>query len=384
MARGARSGARPSKLLEARVPSLACEHMVSENIGRWLLTEEGVVKGYLRVEDGLVAEICYGEAPEASRKAIVLPAFVNAHVHIGDAVAYPAPKGSVQEIVGPPDGYKHRMLRSVERSKKISAMRAAAELMLSTGTVAFADFREEGVDGVLAAKEALRKGSPRAIILGRPAEPEFTDEEASSLLELCDGFGVSAISDWPFEGLCRLADLAARRRKLFSMHVSECRREDIHAVLDLRPDFLVHMTCASDSDLIACAESGVPVVVCPRSNEFFGLLPDIPRLFRLGVEAALGTDNCMINRPDMLEEVKAAFRLAKAKGGISPFDAVRLATFGGRKVLNAKGKITTEISEQEDLVVIGVRGEDPLFALVTTACSGDIEAVALGGRIRRA
>lgn len=358
--------------------------MASEYVGRWLLTPDGAVKGSLRLEDGIVAEVCHGVVERAPENAIVLPAFVNAHVHIGDSVAYPAPRGSVRDLVGPPDGYKHRALRSADRSRKIAAMRASAELMQSTGTSAFADFREEGVEGIRAIEEALKGELPRAVILGRPSETDFTDAEAASILAACDGFGVSGPSDWQSDSLVRLAGAARRAGKMFSLHVSEAEREDIDAVIGLRPSFIIHMTKASESDLRSCAENGIPVVVCSRSNEFFGMAPDIPRMLRLGVEVALGTDNCMINQPDMIEEIKASYRIAKAKGDISPLEIVKLATFGGRKVLNAKGKITTEITERGDLMVIRLRGGDPLLDLATSASSADIQAIVKGGKLRRA
>ncbi len=357
--------------------------MSSEYLGRWILTYDGAIKGSIRLEEGRVVEVCYGESVGGKDKSIVLPSFVNAHVHVGDSIAYPAPKGTVEETVAPPDGYKHKVLRSSSKGKKIAAMRASLKLMRSTGTCAFVDFREEGVDGVKALREALTTASPKATVLGRPAKNEFTHAEVRSLLASCDGIGLSAISDWASDDLDLLSRSARRAGKLFAVHVSEARREDIGAVLDLRPGFVVHMTKATQEDLAACARSRVPVVVCSRSNEFFGLAPDIPRMLGLGVEVALGTDNCMIARPDMLDEIKAAYRLAKAKGGISPLDAVKLATFCGRKVLNVKGKITTEITERDDLVVVRVRGDDPLSELVTSAVPGDIRAMVKGGRIRR-
>src|SRR5207249_9142245 len=57
-------------------------------------------------------------------------------------------------------------------------------------------------------------------------------------------------------------------------------REEIDAVLDLSPAFLVHMLHATDADLERCADAHVPIVVCPRSNAFFGMTPDIPGMLR--------------------------------------------------------------------------------------------------------
>jgi len=359
------------------------EQMRDRTVGRWILTSEGAKKGYLRIEGESLIEVCWGDAPSGSAKGLVLPAFVNAHTHIGDTVAYPAPKGSVKEIVGPPDGYKHKMLRSKSVDEKTAAMRSAVEIINSCGTALFGDFREEGIEGLKSFRSAVGKGWPRAVVLGRPMGTEPSSKEVATLLRACDGLGFSAISDWPAGVLESMSRQAKASGKLFALHASEAAREDIDSILDLKPDFLVHMCKATQDDLFACRAANVPVVVCPSSNRFFGLDPDIPRLITAGVTVALGTDNGMIVRPDILGEIKAAFALSNARARISPLEIVRLATFGGRKVLNVDAKITTEISENTDLVVIRTAGDDPVGDLVTRAGSEDILAMIRGGKVGR-
>lgn len=342
-----------------------------------------MVAGYLLLEDGEVVEVCRGKAPEGSSKALVLPAFVNAHTHIGDSFAYPAPKGTVEEIVAPPNGYKHRMLRTATKEQKVSAMRESVSIMARTGTSTFIDFREEGVEGIQMAKESAGPAPVTAVLLGRPIHANASSEALTDFVSLCDGFGMSSIRDWPRDLLGRASKAAKSRGKLFGIHASEVVRDDVDTVLDLKPDFLVHMTAATEDDLEVVAEARVPVVVCPRSNEFFGMDPGIPRLLSAGVEVALGTDNGMICRPDMLEELRAAHRLSISSGGLAPVDAVRLATHSGRKVLNAKRNITTEIKNTDDLVVVEIQGEDPLEEVVSAAGSARVSAVSRGGRLRR-
>jgi len=327
-------------------------------------------------------EVCEGDAPSGTENAIVLPAFVNAHTHLGDSIVYPAPRGTVQEIVGPPDGYKFRVLRSKSEREKVAAMKAAIETMTQTGTTLFSDFREEGITGVGMLRDAFPEDAPRAVILGRPLGID-QDHDLRELLKSCDGLGMSALSDWPLDFLMKLSAAARSAKKLFSIHVSESAREDIDSVLDLRPDFVVHMTQATDEDVGKCVAARVPIVVCPRSNGFFGTVPNIPMFLKAGATVALGTDNGMIARPDMIQELKAAHRVGRIYGGISPSDAVNLATSGGQKVLNAKAKITMEISRLSDLVVIRVRDDDPLHELVTSARSEDVSAIIRGGRIGR-
>lgn len=357
--------------------------MNREIIGRWLFTQDGVVDGGLVVEDGEVIEVVRGRAPEGSSKAVVLPAFVNAHTHIGDSFAYPAPKGTVEETVAPPNGYKHRMLRTASRRQKIDGMREAVSVMADTGTSVFIDFREEGVDGIQLAKESAGGLPVTATFLGRPVHADASAESLTDFVSLCDGFGMSSLRDWPRDLLERASKAAKSQGKLFGIHASEVVREDVDDILDLKPDFLVHMTAASEDDLVVVSEAHVPVVVCPRSNEFFGIDPRIPRLLRAGVEVALGTDNGMICRPDMLEEMRAAFRLSLSGGGLAPAETIRLATYSGRKVLNAVRDITTEIEHTDDLVVVETQGEDPLREVVSAAGSARVLAVSRGGKLRR-
>ncbi len=357
--------------------------MPDEYLGKWLFTATGSVPGYLRIRDDTVEEVCEGSAPVNVKPSIVLPGFVNAHTHVGDSFAYPAPRGTVEETVGP-GGFKHRMLAEAPSSVKTAGMKASLDLMEDTGTAAFVDFREEGYEGVCAVLDVVRGRPLEATVLGRPKKADSCDEEVASILKVADGLAFSSVSDWPLEVLEAASAKCRDAGKAFSLHASESVREDIDDILGLRPSFVVHMTSATDDDVAACAGAGVPIVVCPSSNRFFGMAPDIPRMLRLGADVALGTDNAMICSPDMLRELRAAYGLCHGVSGITPAEIVCLATLSGRKVLNPKGKITTEMSTSDHLVVLDVQGgEDPLLDVVSFAGSARLSAVAHGGKVRR-
>jgi len=330
-----------------------------------------------------VVEVCEGEPPGEVIRGLVVPGLVNAHTHIGDSFAYPAPKLCVEELVGHPGGFKHEALRAASKSAKVKGMLDSLQVMSSCGTTLFADFREEGLEGVRALDQAIQGHHPRAIRLGRPCGADPGSAEVDALLEESDGIGMSAISDYPIDLLKKVSSAARSRGKLFSIHLSENRREDVDAVLSLRPDFVIHATRASRDDLESLARSDVPVVACPRSNEFFGIRADIPAMLAAGLTVGLGTDNGMICRPDMFEEMRAAFRISAARGGVVPSEVVRMATVLGRKILKAEGNTTAGEKEERDFVVVRVPGKDPLRALVTTAGSGDVLAVVRERKVRR-
>ncbi len=358
------------------------DRMKSSNLGNLIFGEEGVKKGYLRVSGTELSEVCYGEPPSDVVKGLVLPSFVNSHTHIGDSFAYPAPRLPLEVLVGPANSYKHRALSKATSETKADGMAESLEVMARSGITLFSDFREEGPEGVMMIKRLLRPEHPKAVLLGRPNSQAASPSEVNRLLDESDGIGMSALADFPFDYLKRIADVAHARGKLFSIHFSEGVRESVEDALALRPDFVVHATKAMQEDLAALADARVPVVACPRSNEFFGNEVDIPQMLSSGVEVALGTDNGMMCKPDMIEELKAAFRISIARGGISAAAAVRMATTQGRKILKADGN-TTPAAEKHDFTVVRVGGKDPLKDLVTTVSARDVLAVVSGGNVRR-
>lgn len=357
--------------------------MKSTNLGNLIFDGERVRGGHLRIGPDQRAEIWYGPPSGETSPGLVIPGFVNAHTHIGDSFAYPAPKLPLADLVAPPDGYKHRSLRAASSAVKQKGMLESLDIMASTGTALFSDFREEGLEGLDTLKRLIRPGHPEAILLGRPSQDPGDPEEIERILMASNGIGTSAVSDLPMDYLKKLASAARSKGKIFSIHLSEGARENIEQVLSLHPDFVVHATKSTSEDLTALAEAKVPVVVCPRSNEFFGNEIDIPRMLASGVEVGLGTDNGMICRPDMIEEMKAAFRVSRARGGITPLAAVQMATTQGRKILKADGNTTPAEEKEHDVTVVRVPGKDPLRELVTTASSKDVLAVVREGKVRR-
>ena len=90
----------------------------------------------LTINNGIITDI--SPAREISGK-LILPAFFNAHTHIGDTVALDTPiDRPLKELVAPPNGLKHVILRETPNDKLISAMRHSMEFMIRGGTTGFA------------------------------------------------------------------------------------------------------------------------------------------------------------------------------------------------------------------------------------------------------
>jgi len=345
----------------------------------WLYEDGRFREGSVTVEDGIVADVSGRKAREPIAKGLILPAFGNAHTHAGDAVVREELVGGLEELVAPPHGLKHRVLAASKDEDVTAAMRAYFDTMLRTGTVSFWDFREMGVRGLRQIYQATLGLPLRPFVLGRPAKMSYDANEVRAILRACDGIGLSSLLDWDASEAAKLARDAHAAGKAFALHASERVREDIDAVLDLKPDLLVHLTEATDADLARVADAGVPVAVCPRSQAFFGKLVDLPRMERAGLRLLLGTDNAMISAPSMLREMEFAWRVARLHGGIAPRSLLDMA-LRGRKGLRAPNDVSLAPGEPADLVVLRVPGGRPTFGGVFRAVETDVALVSTGGR----
>lgn len=298
----------------------------------------GMRPGYL-VSDENGVEVGYGECPvRPDRRGIVLTDVVNGHTHCADYGLRIPPGLSLEELVAPPDGLKHRYLRSASDEELSGSMRRFAADSAGFGSAAFVDFRENGPKGV----RMLREAAPDAVILGRPTSPEFDSSEVEAILDVADGIGISSISDMDHGYIEDVADAVRERRKVLALHVSERIREDIDFVLSLDPAFVVHMCEATDSDIAKCAEAEVPIVTCPTSNMYFGKVPPLERFQRMGADIAIGTDNGMIRSPDMVDEAGVFVRIMESQGGDPDGVFGALCNLSG-KILNRHSSIPSQI-----------------------------------------
>lgn len=329
-------------------------------------------------DDDVITGIRGSRPRNSLADGLILPGLWNAHTHLGDAVVTQELRGTIEELVAPPHGLKHRVLAKAKDAAVIAAMRRAMATMLRTGTTGFADFREGGLKGLKLLYAALAALPLRGLALGRPGQLEYDPREVAAILRACDGVAVSAHVDWPPDAIEKLAAHVRRERKVFALHCSERVREDIDKVLGLAPTFLVHMVHATDEDLTRCADADVPVVVCPRSNAFFGMTPDIPRMLRAGVDLCLGTDNAMINVPSMLREMEFAYRVARMHGGVPAREILWMA-LRARGLADPNSAMGLRIGSSADLVVFDLPGGASAMASVMRATASDVRLVVANG-----
>ena len=335
-----------------------------EYVGGSILTDDGFVEGSVGIEAGVVVELSKRKVADEVARGIVIPSFTDAHTHLGDAFIRIELGGTLEEIVAPPHGLKHRLLAKADPQEVVMGIRTAVEGMTHGGTGAFLDFRESGIAGARMLYEACLGMLIEPTCLGRPEDLRYDADEVGSLLRVCDGLGVSSMRDWPTPDLQRLALDARRAGRMFAIHCSEVVREDIDKVLDLKPTFLVHMAAAKEGDYERCADADVPIVVCPRSNAFFGFIPDIPLMLSAGVTLLLGTDNAMLGAPSMLREIDFAYRISRLNGQASPEEILKMA-IRGRKGLSGGANNGVQIGDKARLTILDIpAGADPYSALL--------------------
>ncbi len=320
------------------------------------------VRGRVVVRDGQIAAV---EQTATDSTDIVLPAFVNAHTHLGDSVAKEAAVGcSLDEAVAPPDSLKHRRLAAVDRADVVAAMRRTLRFAERTGTVACLDFRESGVDGARALRAAA---DPVGV------DPFVFGSGDAAVLDVADGYGASGANDDDF------ADerAAARARDVpFAIHAGEPDPTDIHPALDLEPDLLVHMVHAGESHLERVADQTVPVAVCPRANAVLDVgRPPIRDLLD-HTTVALGTDNVMLNPPSMFREM--AFTAKQFD--VTAREVLGMATTAGAEAVGLDCGVV-EPGRRAALTVLDGDSDnltgtaDPVRAVVRRATALDVERV---------
>jgi cytosine/adenosine deaminase-related metal-dependent hydrolase len=317
-------------------------------LGSSVLTADGVVCGYVCIEDRVVTSVEEGRPPKRPlAEGLVVPPMVNSHTHCADAGLKIPPGLTLEGLVAPPDGLKHVYLRGLDEPTLRNNIKRYAETSYGNGIGTFIDFREGGERGC----SILRETVPSSIILGRPLSDEYDEREVSRILDTADGIGISGTSDMDHRYIEKVADMVRERGKLFAIHASERKRDDIDLILSFDPAFIVHMVEATDSDLLKCAETDTPVVVCARSNLFFGKTPPVKRMLDCGVDVAIGTDNAMFGEPDMRLEASAFRDVLLSQGG-SVDDVFGPMFVNGRKILYPGNKIHVSAGMSAVLTVL--------------------------------
>lgn len=341
---------------------------------------------------------------------LLIPGFVNCHTHLGDSIGKDVVlNSSVDKRIHPVSGVKPLILKNTEKNHLASFMKYSCQSMINKGITTFVDFREGGLDGVLLLKQILSKLQIRGIVLGRLEFYQGTSEikknesipktkmnELVELLKKCDGIGVSGAN----ENSSSVLNYYSSTPKLRAIHSSETEQSvskskkitgisETTRALTMKPHFLVHMTYASLNDLRSASKITSGIVICPRANAALAEgIPDIELMKKVGCTIGLGTDNVMINSPDMFREMDYLWKVTMGihKKRIDPKEILKMATVNGGKILN-KDIGVIEIGKLADGIFINKHALDlePMHnihaSIVHRASESNIRAVMIGGKI---
>jgi cytosine/adenosine deaminase-related metal-dependent hydrolase len=291
---------------------------------------------------------------------LLVPGFINGHTHIGDSIAKDLSLNSdVDSKIHPMIGLKQKILRETPDKELIKFMRKSAQTMLKKGITTFVDFREGGIHGINLLKKALEDVPINVVILGRleyyhtpkqikqnTSMPDFLQNDLELLLENCDGVGISG----PNENSNKNLRVFSKIKKIVGIHAAETlnsyavskritKKTEPKRALLAEPAFLVHMTNASKSDLLAASKKTRGIIVCPRANASLAEgIPDIELMLKMKCNLGIGTDNVMINSPDMFREMDYVWKVTMGikKKRINPKQILKMATVNSGKILNKK------------------------------------------------
>ena len=291
---------------------------------------------------------------------LLIPGLINSHTHIGDSIAKDiALNKNTDSKIHPVFGIKQKILKETKPKVLSHFMRKTVKSMLKKGITTFVDFREGGLEGVLLLQKTLSDLPIRAIILGRiefyqsksqikknVALPKSNLNQLEFLIKNCDGLGISGSNENSNSTIRQFS----KTKKIRAIHCAETKQsyliskqltkktEPERCIL-LKPDFLVHMTYATKSDLKFVSKKIKGIVVCPRANASLAEgIPNVDQMLKAKCNVAIGTDNVMINSPDMFREMDFLWKVTMGiqKKRIDPKKILKMATVNAGKLLDKK------------------------------------------------
>ncbi len=383
-------------------------------------------KGYIIIKNGIIENVGSGDYKGSSNEntyegqgILVIPGFVNAHTHIGDSIGKDIGVDSTFDSrIHPIYGIKNKILQKSERRHLINFMRSSVISMMRKGIVAFADFREGGLQGLEQITEAMSGLSIKCMRLGRPEyyydvskdfyqNPKFPPDVIEliyDILNIADGLGISGANENTDNSLKEYRRIikkeSLKKKFLLGIHASESLetekksitatgKSEVQRIVDnLLPNFIVHLTNASDVDIKLVASKKIGIVVCPRANGTLGVgIPKIAKMLSFGCCIAIGTDNIMINSADMFRELDYVWKLSRTleDSPISAREILKMATVNGGKILGINsGSLITGMAA--DMIFIDKTNldispmHDPHVSIVHRANANSILNVMINGK----
>jgi cytosine/adenosine deaminase-related metal-dependent hydrolase len=400
----------------------------------WLVTMDDAGTehecGWLRIEEGRIAELGAGSAPERGedlRGAVVTPGFVNTHHHLYQTLT--RARAADADLFTWLKALYPVWARIDDQMEYAAARCGLAELALSGCSTVFDHHYvfPRGVAGLVEAEVAAARELGVRIAASRGSmdlgesdgglPPDSLAEELDAVLadterlaSLDDGDQVQIVVApcSPFSVTTRLmeesASLARRRGLGLHTHLAEtieeeayCREtygctpvEYLERVGWLAEDvWCAHCIHLSGAEIGRFGDRGVGVAHCPTSNLRLGAgVAPVRELLDAGVRVGLGVDGSASNeRGDLFAEVKQALLLARGRGGAATMtarEALRLATRAGAAVLRRDDIGSLRPGKRADLAVwrtdgLQLGGAEDLVAALVLSAPHRVDTLLVGG-----
>jgi cytosine/adenosine deaminase-related metal-dependent hydrolase len=389
--------------------------------------------GWIRIEDGFVAEVGSGEPPEPGEDlagAVVTPALVNTHHHLFQTLT----RARAQEA----DLFAwlkelYPLWARIDSEAEYAAARTGlAELALSgCGTVFDHHYVfPRGEDGLIEAELQAACELGLRIVASRGSmdlgesdgglPPDGLVEDLDSVL--ADTERLAALHETgpgarvqlavapcsPFSVTGRLmtesAELARRLGLPLHTHLAETVEEERYCreLYGCRPvEYLeqlgwlagdvwcAHCVHLSAEDIGKFGATGIGVAHCPTSNLRLGAgVAPVRPLLDAGVRVGLGVDGAASNeRSDLLFDVKQALLVARGRDGptaLTAREALRLATRGGAALLGRDDLGSIEPGRCADLAIwrtdgLELGGAEDLVAGLVFSAPHRVDRLLVGG-----
>ena len=342
---------------------------------------------------------------------LIIPGFINAHTHVGDSIGKDIGLDyGVEEKIHPIMGFKQKILTNSYPSHLTSFIRNSCLSMIKKGITTFVDFREGGLKGIELLRNATNGLPIRPVILGRidyyqdlksikknTQLPEPKKKELQVLLKKCDGIGISGSNEFS-DSVLRFFSQTQKIRGIHSAETLESYKiskkltvkTETQRALLLKPNFLVHMTYASKHDLMLASKNKISIVVCPRANSSLAEgIPNVNLMMKCGCNLTIGTDNVMINSPDMFREMDFLWKVSMGlqKTRLPSKSILKMATVNAARMCQIKNIGTIQPNSLADCIFINKHAIDlepmhnPYASIVHRASETVIDAVMFGGKI---
>ena len=375
---------------------------------------------------------------------LIIPGLVNSHTHIGDAIGKDiSSNADLDTRVHPNHSIKKTILEKTETDQLKQLMKNAAITMLNKGITTFVDFREGGLAGINLLQAAIKDIPIKSIILGRidfndfyinmldkkkvtimSKQPRNFRAKKNELKEkkiykigkkisnLCSGFGISGANENDDNMLTIYKNVVKatnkhktcnkKEKSIVAIHAAESiqtvkeslkntgKTEIDRTISTLDPDLYIHVTNPIKHDLDILHSRNKGIVVCPRANGILGVgFVPLRKIIERGLTIAIGTDNIMLNSPDVFKEMDFLLKSQRAfEKDISFLDAktvLKMATVNSGKIFHRNIGCLDD-GYQADLIFIDKYDidiypiHDPYMSIVHRCSERAIKAIMIDGK----